>query len=362
MKKTYLCFLAAVSLAIVSCGDDDSNDNGLITVNPDPTEEIALDPSNVSENIIIANGTKVEGDAPAPNGDLSFSLTETNQSAFQKSGFEITFNAPANYAGSYIQVVSSNGTKASSYWDVSGFGKTKSSQQKSKRNKKRAITTTAKQLEDEVEIDVDFENTITAGTFCYFICIYDTDGNISEPVEVCVEVEAWGGNPNVTGTWNYIKTVTNGETIELGQENFCEGDITITCDNQNTILIDEAWCYVTTSLIMNFNEDGTYSYTEKYFNSKALNYDTTQANCEATFDSDEEESIYVSKGNWAYDEEEGNLTLVEFEWTDDGVSESSEDGNLVFNGKAEITGTSLIIKEEDTEDDFNYSSEFYFNR
>ena len=38
--------------------------------------------------------------------------------------------------------------------------------------------------ENDYEINVKFSNTIPVGTFCYEICIYDSDNNISQPSTV----------------------------------------------------------------------------------------------------------------------------------------------------------------------------------
>lgn len=350
--------MASLFLVAVSCSDDDSN-SGPVTVSPDPSEEISLNADDVSGGIMINNGTQVPGDAPTPTGTLPFSLSETTQSGFQKNGFDINFAAPANYAGAYIQVQSPDGTMADEYWNITGPNKT-NNKQKGLFSKSIAK---AKSNDQDIEIDVDFDDSVPAGTFCYVICIYDTDGNISEPVEVCVEVEAWGGNPNLVDTWNYTKRTRDGITEDtIGTED-CD-DTNVFCANETEIVVENAYCDTLLSLPITFNADGTYSYVETS-NYRQLDYEATREACTPTYEPEMEES-YSSRGNWAYDEEEGTLTLVEFEYTEtvngmsyDGVEEN---GYLLIDGQATITNELIIEGEYDGDEGFAYLVKFHFSK
>ncbi|MGY3793544.1 hypothetical protein [Aquimarina sp. 433] len=340
MKKTYLFAMASLFLAAVSCSDDDSNNGpGIVTVTPDPTEEISLNPDDVSDGIIITNGTRVPGDAPTPTGTLPFSLSTTSQSGFQKNGFDISFTAPTNYAGAYIQVQSADGTMADEYWNVTGPNRSNSKAKtlfgKSKNQSKN----------QDVEIDVDFEDTVSPGTFCYLICIYDTDGNISAPVEVCVEVEAWGGNPNLVGTWNLTKeeVTYGGETdTDIVGEETCDSS-TVTCNNDTSLTIDDAYCYTINLAKITFNADGTLSETfnESY---RDYNYSATIENCQASY-FDSQEYDYAATGYWAYDEEESSLTLVIFNETTNGDPATYENGDAYSVTLEEVTSSTFTVND-----------------
>ena len=52
MKKVTLCLIASIFLSVLSCSDDDSSPD-LINVESDASEEVSLDPVDVSENIFI---------------------------------------------------------------------------------------------------------------------------------------------------------------------------------------------------------------------------------------------------------------------------------------------------------------------
>lgn len=357
MKKVILPLAAFALLFVASCGDDDSDAPGLVNVDPDPTEETALDPSVISGDLIISNGTNITGTPPSPTGNLPFSMSNTTQSAFQKNGFDISFTAPANYAGAYIQLTDPDGGVATDYWDVSGPGRTAITTRE-----RKSLLQGNKSSQDNVEIDVDFEDSVPAGTFCYIICIYDDAGNISEPVEICVEVEAWGGNPNLIGTWNFEKIVENGVTRLVGEAD-CE-DTTVFCNDQSELSIDNAYCFTIVSLPITFNADGSYTYIESA-KSTDIDYQQSSETCQAVFGVEEEQS-YTSRGNWAYDEEEQKLTLVEFEYIeaagDDVFEGTEENGYLLVNGDAEITANSLVIKETFTDGDFSENFEIYFNK
>ncbi|WP_299438808.1 hypothetical protein [uncultured Aquimarina sp.] len=339
MKKAYLCAFASLFLVTISCSDDDSV-SGIVAVNPDPAEEVALNPDEVSENIIINNGIQVSGDAPSPTGTLAFSMSQTTQSGFQKNGFDITFDAPSNYAGAYIQLTSEDGTMAGEYWNVAVPTRANGNKRKGVFNQK-----ISKINEQEIEIDVDFEDAVSPGTFCYFICIYDTDGNISEPTEVCVEVEAWGGNPNLVGTWNLTKEEITYEgetdTDTVGQET-CDSS-TIDCNNENNLTVEDAFCYTINFANITFNADGTLSeaYNET---SRDYNYSATVESCEAVYD-DAEEDNYTATGYWAYDEEETLLTLVIFSESDDGVTRTYENGDAYSVNLTEVTGSTLTLND-----------------
>ena len=357
MKKVTLCLVASIFLSVLSCSDDDSSPD-LINVESDASEEVSLDPVDVSENISINGSTKVAGNPPAPNGAIAFSMPTSTQSGFQNNGFDISFDAPASYAGAYIQLKGENGDTAPEYFDVPyGPGK---SLKRSKKNK--LFKASEKVNENDITIDVDFNENVTAGTFCYIICIYDGQGNISDPVEVCVEVEAWGGNPNLVGTWQLEKFAYDGQ-FELPGEEECD-DSTIFCNDQTELLIENAYCDKLTSLPLTFNADGTFEYIEngKYTN---YDYDASIEACQPIFEPEKEDQ-YISRGKWAYDEEENKLTLVEFEFVEiyegNTYEDSDPNGYLLFNGDAQITASSLIITETYEEAGFSETFEAYFRK
>ncbi len=356
MKKFKLLVLSSLLIGAISCSSDDSSpsdEGNEVAINQE--EETVLDPANVSQGITIEGATRNTGNPPTPNGQVNFTLDNTAQSAFLNSGFDITFNAPANFAGTYIQIVN-NGDVAGDYLDVP------STAIRSTKKHTSVFSKSSKMDDNEVEIDVDFGDAIPPGKFCYIICIYDQEGNISDPVEVCVEVEAWAGNPALVGTWNYTKQIENGVTILPGEESDC-ASATVTCTNNDEIVVENAYCYLLDAFKLTINSDGTYEYrsddTERY-----LDFQASGENCEAVF-SEGGSGYYVSKGKWAYDEEEGRMTLVEFEYVEasgDQVYEGTEENGYVdFDGDVTVTGSDMVVKFS-YEEDIVYNIEFFLSK
>ncbi len=357
MKKINLFLLSTLFLGVISCGSDDDASGELVSVDPNPVEDTILDENTVSQGISVDGATRVTGNAPTPTGGITFTPSTTTQSAFLSNGFNIRLTAPDVATGAYLQVVQ-DGTPAGDYFDISLAAFRASALQ----NKKSGFMKNSKMMENEVEIDVDFGETVTPGKFCYLLCIYDEAGNISEPVEICVEVEAWGGNPNIVGTWNFVKAVENGNTQLLGEED-CE-DTTVFCNDQTEITVENAYCDTLLSLPVTFNADGTYEYVEtsKY---TEINYGASSETCTATFEAEKDEK-YTSRGNWAYDEEEKKLTLVEFTYIDeyDGQVNNGveEDGYLLFDGDASVTASTLVIKQTFEEAGISETFEIFFEK
>ncbi|WP_103864087.1 hypothetical protein [Aquimarina sp. I32.4] len=358
MKKINLFFLSCLLFGAISCSSDDDNQSDTQNnVDPNPVEETALNANTVSKDISIEGATRITGAAPTPNGDIPFSMSETTQSGFLNSGFDISFSAPQNYAGAYLLIKSNDGTMASDYFDVP-----KSTALRSTPKKSANIFSKQSKVDNNIEIEVDFGNAIPPGKFCYLLCIYDNNGNISEPVEVCVEVEAWGGNSALVGTWNYTKQIENGKTILPGEGGRCEAT-TITCNNNQELTIDDAHCYALDAFKLTINSDGTYEYRSDDTNID-FNYTASTETCEATFYPEEDE-YYISKGQWAYDEEEKRMTLVEFEYTEFYNQEIhkgiSEDGDVSFDGSTVIDGSSMVIKFS-YEENITYNIEFFLSK
>ncbi|WP_109436901.1 hypothetical protein [Aquimarina sp. AU119] len=357
MKKLSFFLLASLLLVIIGCSSDDDSPTGGNDVASNPEEETVLNPADVTSGITIENATVNNGTPPSPTGEIAFTMDNTNQSAFLKNGFDISFNAPANYAGAYIQLASTDGTKATNYFDVSA------NKSKSVRKNTGVFSRSSKMDNNNVEIDVNFGDAIPPGKFCYILCIYDDAGNISDPVEVCVEIEAWGGNPALVGTWNYTKLIEDGVTILPGEESDC-GSTTINCANEQELVIENAFCYILDSFKLTINNDGTYEYRSDETDND-LDFNASTETCTAVFQP-EGTSYYISKGNWAYDEEEKRMTLIEFEYVEasgDQVFEGVEENGYVdFDGDAVVDGSSLIVKIVETEADNTINLEYYFSK
>lgn len=343
MKKHNL-FLAIASIAILvstSCSKDDENTNPEVDTEALANSQNATEDQNIASTVLdgginIAGATKVTGLPPAPNSVLDFDISGTKSEAFQSTGFDIALSSNSTLAGAYIVFKDSEGNAAGAYFDVpaSSFNRSRNNAT-TITNKVRTMVNRRSELMPNNVIDVDFDSSIPAGQFCYDICVYDASGNVSQIQEACITVEAWGGNTAVIGEW-----------LEL--DSTFENPSLITCANGGSVSAEYS-IYTKNDYVFVLNADGTYYeiYDEEY---TSLDYQATYNNCEATYISE----VYVDNirydGNWAFNEEEGTLTVIDFKYTDLLDTASSEiygSGDVYFAGAAvEVSANQLILTEQ----------------
>ncbi len=370
--------VSLTSLLFFNCSSDDSNSTSsdgsmLLDVAQNPIEETPINLQTLEKGITIPNAIVKTGTI-TPTGDISFAVDAKKQAALLGAGFSVELEVPNNYAGAFIQLKGDNGELSDNYFDVSNnrsFG-FKNLNNQLATNIFTSKKTATKSLEDDtgaIEIKVEFDNTIPPGRFCYLVCIYDDQGNISEPTEVCVEVEAWGGNSNLVGKWIFEREeiiLTDGiRTIRIGEEHDCFLN-SATC---NGVFIEERQCDITNSLIITFSENGT----------QKIDNNTTEGGFE--FDDNFEcikateiNKISVQKGNWAYNEEENKLLIAIFEFSGTENGKPSGDnfevgdsaGPGLFDSQViKLTSSELVLKSEnievsDTNGDIIDTTGFYY--
>ncbi|WP_273568934.1 hypothetical protein [Maribacter halichondriae] len=342
--------LAALIIAI-SCGKDDAVvPDGKADEIAEQLEQTPLEANTVSENVVIKGGAKKEGMPPTPNEAITLDVSNTSKMALLGEGFEVSLNSDAEIVGAYIQFKSNDGTMADSYYDIDLFENTISDKKSIKTDKKGLSNSLTAKVDADANIDIDFNTQIEPGTFCYDVCVYDADGNISLPQEVCVTVESWGGNSALVAKWNLTKEEydENGEIdVDITGEEECATD-TQECSDGGSFEYTE--CYVSEFGYIEFKQDGTFTLESKG-GEEYLDYNNSLENCEATY----KEYIYhfTGSGNWAYSSVDKQLSLVLYSSVDKGTdgegTQTNEpgEGELIFSGKAEINGNTLVIIEED---------------
>jgi hypothetical protein len=358
MKQLKPIILGLLLTATFACSEDSENAE---VVNDDDAvnqlEETILDENLVIDNLSIVGATKKTG-SPIPNGAISFELDNPTSTAFLKNGFTIDFKESSDaFIGAYLQIKSFDGNLADGYLDIDNIT-AKQAKVKSKSGKQAF---SAKASKTGGSLTVNFLDAIKPGKFCYVICVYDANGNISQPTEVCVEVESWGGYSAITGNWAFLseEDIENGVSdgvTKLGEE-YCE-ESSFYCNNGNTPIVYE-YCDAITALDLSFNSDGTYILNEAY-NYSDIDYDASQTNCVAVAENGT--SYYKSEGKWAYDEEEGVLTLIEFYYDEDGDSETISDGEVLFQGPTSVNNNILTISDTDIDGSYTYEWIIKFSR
>lgn len=345
---------------LIACSSDDdsgsSEGSGLANIQ-NATEDQPIALNVLDSGIIIEGAEKIEGDAPVPNSQLEFTLSNTSQEAFQESGLNIEFSSQESFAGAFIQFKDVDGNKSGNYFDIpaaafnteENFGRKNLISRKSISSIANVFNVDITPEEPTNTINIDF-NAIPAGTFCYDICLYDDENNIFVVQEVCVTVEAWGGNDAIVGNW----------VFDRAEGGFFDDDFILTCDNEETISVREG-NEVKNIHEFNLNADGTYfeEYDDEFF---PLNFTESRAQCAEIFQGELEQGQERYSGNWAYNEEDSTLTVIDFlfeDLLDDISSETFENGELYFEGvTAEIINGQLVLSSNEAGNVFTV----YFNR
>lgn len=197
---------------------------------------------------------------------------------------------------------------------------------------------------------VDFGEKIQPGTFCYTICIYDNQGNISAPQQVCVTVKAFGGVSALVGNWSFLKAEQDSIII-FPNEKTCQTR-KIECKGEIYDLLNCS--FIPEKFELKINADGTYSYVEKYIE-KEYTLEFMGSDCVKNTETfDHEFDIYEQTGKWAYDVDSQELVLIEYSsreldtMEEELHSHTHEGGRLgIPNNRTIISGSSLTITIED---------------
>lgn len=351
-------FLTIISCFTFSCSSDDDGNNGGDKKLADQQNELEDAPvalANLNSGISIDGATRNDGAPPQPNSDLNLAVASNNVGAVQNSGFNLKFSTSEAVAGAYLQFQDTDNTSASNYFDipVSSFTQNKVVKTKDKRASKNSVFSKSVSATDgEYEIDIDFDDSFPPGNFCGVLCIYDSANNISQPITVCVEVEAWGGNATIVGKWEMVDS--SGDDEE---------DDEINCTNGGTVsaiyyqTIDE-------SLVITFDSNGNFELLEdeEY---EELDWEASANSCTAVYYSETEYEDSKETGKWAYNETAKTLTIVSFRYEDfiDDYTENYPNGELVLDSaKVEFVGGKLKITSSYTEEGVTYTEVYTFKR
>ena len=356
MKHNFKFLALAILIVIASCSKDETssspneNDQAIETL-----EKTPLAANDVADNVVISGSIKNEGTPPTPNEAISLDISNSSGTAFLNEGFEVSLNSDADIAGAYLQFKSNDGEVSDSFYDIdinaNAFGKegvkiSKISEHLSKRTSKN---------DDKETLDVDFTEQLEPGTFCYLICVYDADGNISAPEELCVTVEAWGGFGDLVGEWNYVRQeiTFEGET-EVFEFDDPDCDVwTIDCqNNQGTVEVSS--CFGVFDAVLELKENGNYVFQVEG-DIQIVDLENSSSQCELVLEEDEN-YIIRDEGNWAYVLDEQRLTLVSYSSTEiSGDQEYTDtyepgEGFVLYDGNAELDGNSFILTESEDYD------------
>jgi hypothetical protein len=350
--------LTIISCFTFSCSDKESANEGgdeNLANEQNALEEAVIAVAKLDSGIAIEGATKNNGAPPQPNSNLNLAVASNSVGAVQKSGFNLKFStSETTVAGAYLQFKDTDNNSASNYFDipVSSFTQGKATNTKGKTTSKNTFSKSNSVVDGDYEIDIDFDDAFPPGKFCGTICIYDSNNNISQPLEVCVEVEAWGGNASIVGTWVEVEANEEDDTT------------TITCNNNQeiTVAYDET---ISEYLEITFNSDGNFQIIDKE-EYKDLDYTATQNSCSAVYNTETEKYDIKETGKWAYNESNNGLTIVSFVYKDLLEPQYNEDyinGELILdNANVQIVNGRLVVTDSYTDGGQTYTDIYTFAR
>ena len=200
-------------------------------------------------------------------------------------------------------------------------------------------------VDGDYQIDIDFDNTFPPGKFCGVLCIYDSANNISQPITVCVEVEAWGGNASLVGTWIESDDNDNDDTTSV----ICNNNEQINVPYDETVRQDS-------EITLSANGDFEILNDEDY---RTIDYTASAEVCSAVYSEEVFKDKYRETGKWAFNEDNQTLSVVGFaivDLLDPSESEEFPEGELLLqSAKVQLNGNTLILTETYTEEGETYT-------
>ena len=301
MKKYSILLLCIVFF--FACKKDNNNTNNNISRNED---EKPLDANVVANSFQITDAVVKAGNPPSPSASSGAPQIRQTPAVKQAIISGVDFKIPINLinlnvtelSGVYIKVEGSN-----KYFDVpaSSINLRKSS------NSHSAFI-----FNDDTSGTVTISpGDLQPGTFCVSYCVYDAQNQVSNIVQVCYEVEQFGGADFVQGNWRIYKS-----------ESFNEGSLQWQTDNypkSETYTFDEVLC--DNSII--YNILGNYNSNSEYF----FNMGTTNLSIKDVATKQIQDKNYVCanngqsriinaegfdeySGNWSYDEDNSRIIYL----------------------------------------------------
>jgi len=178
-------------------------------------ENTTIDPSDaqaVSNSVKIWHGERKTGNPPAPTntpGSPQLDPFSDNGEVYAISG-RYAVISPQVYSGSvagyYIQIDGANDYFKVDYSKPRSGRLMQAGMNRVKRMQRLFGVDSAGNNADSAII-IDIPANIQPGQFCATYCVYDSLGNVSNPISVCINVTAFGGTsavPYLPGTWHAV--------------------------------------------------------------------------------------------------------------------------------------------------------------
>jgi len=307
---------------------NDNTDNPTDDSNTDTTQ--SQNSQEVFDGLIIEGGSKVAGAPPTPNEAISLELAEGNVLGAPGEGFLLPLITDGTAIGAYLQITTDNGGTADGYYDIDLANNAQDDKTGNIKLSHGLFQSRSAKTEEDLVLDVDWGDSVQPGEFCFFICVYDAQGNISAPVERCVNVTEWGGDIDFLGSWNALRIEASFEgqveTLFNYGEEFCiEVDECITYEYETLQLLEDGTFTTSLKLVFAIPEIGSGL-----------------------------EQVIDFQGNWAFDASTNQflLAIYSFSLTDSISGETVEDypvGEAIVElfENVDLTGDILKLKYDD---------------
>ena len=307
-------------MVLQSCAEDeqdnvepDMGNNPNVSQN-DPLEERILDANVVTSQLQVSGSTKLNTTLPEESRFLNFTLVSDKQSGFLNAGFEIELRRiTTTYTGVIVQLLTEDGQLADEYYKIP----------RSSTN----ITNNPKEL-NAIRVRMNFTDQVTQGRFCYNVSVYNETGDVSAPQKGCVQVQSWGGYPEVAASWNLRtleKNIDNETTGETVGKKSCES-VDYTCDaTDEEKEVEEGFCRTIDEQILTLRSDGTFT-TTSITTISGLNTTKSEKECTPIYNMATVSKIH--EGNWAYNSELRRFIFVTFKATENGTATAIPFGRI----------------------------------
>ena len=342
-----LLFSLLALFSLIACGDDDTP---AAKAEEEKTSVTIDHPDEVTNALNLEGATLKAGTPPAPSNDTNAPVLVENEGdlmAITGTDLIVPINETnsGDIAGVYIQVKG-----ASEYYDVPASRLAKSGRIAFGRLQK-----TGRTLED-LTLSVGIPDNLRPGEFCILYCVYDQESRVSNIIEECITVLAFGGEESAFLTGNEWEMISqyqfeddNGFIYEeetlAGVTSEKTYPSSIRCDDQFDQEVDITKLRRVDYLYATFSKEGGFRFEVSEYE-KSQDFEKT--NCTDGLVYKEKTVVESLDGAWSYDSNTSKITLIGIMEDDDIDNEAEESTFVVIYEVALENGNLKLFNEEGT--------------
>jgi hypothetical protein len=206
-------------------------------------------------------------------------------------------------------------------------------------------------LLDEIIVIIDLDDASNPEEFCYEYCLYDADNNVSNIVEVCVNIADWSEIGQLVGKWKFYKLVERSNLGEIAIQDFWWGKV-------DSLDCDDTVVNIRFYGSMEFDANGEFFEILKTVHDNGFSTE-----CATLYGfNNNGESVNKVIGKWAYNQLTNSITVIIYSQIENegSVFETVTNENYVFlsDYKFNLVNNEFVIEGENS-DGSGYSSTYY---